>query len=247
MRIRRFLVVCCVCFFMAVSTVASCGAAYVLEPGDVLAVSVYGYSELSLKEVVIQPDGMIAVPLAGQVQTENLTASEFAAVLTERLERYLEQPLVTVNLLRRQPIKVSVLGEVYHPGYYSLERGGTLLDALSMASGWTKEAAKTKIMLFHKAQFMTLTTQGALQEAKVTQHDVNVSALPQPNSSEEQFAAVPPINLLDMLQKQDFRQNYTLKDGDVVYVSSNHRVDLIRDILPFVYPFYLLHHWEKEP
>jgi polysaccharide export outer membrane protein len=186
----------------------------ILEPGDVLNVDVYGYPELSLSEVVIQSNGKMAVPLAGEVEASGQSTNETAKTIARQLDTYLENPIVTINLVRRKMIKISVLGEVNHPGYYSFERGRTVLESISMASGWTQSAAKTKVFLIHKAQ------------------------LSQPPQK---------INLLDILNKNDISQNHELVDGDIIYLSSNHRIDIVRDILPFVYPGYLLHHWEKVP
>lgn len=42
------------------------------------------------------------------------------------------------------------------------------------------------------------------------------------------------INLLKLLQRGDFSQNVALADGDVVYLTSNHKVNFVRDIMPFI-------------
>lgn len=46
----------------------------------------------------------------------------------------------------------------------------------------------------------------------------------------------PPIrvNLLKLLNEGDLTQNYALGEGDVVFLTSNHRVDFAKDILPLV-------------
>lgn len=187
---------------------------YLLAPGDVLSVNVYGYDELNLPEVVIQPSGRMSVPLAGEVQAAQMSTEELAKEIRQRLETQLEDPVVTINVVRRQMIRVSVLGEVNHPGYYGFDRGRTVLDAISMASGWTLDAAKTKVFMLNKAQ---------------------------PNATPRK------INLLDILNKADMSKNYELADGDIIYLSRNNRIDLTHDILPFIYPIYLSHHWEQTP
>lgn len=42
------------------------------------------------------------------------------------------------------------------------------------------------------------------------------------------------VNLLDLLTKGDMTQNYTLREGDVVYVSPSKGINFARDILPFL-------------
>lgn len=51
------------------------------------------------------------------------------------------------------------------------------------------------------------------------------------------------INLLDLLKKGDTTKNYVLNDGDIVYLTDNHKVNIVADVLPFVYPGWLIHNW----
>lgn len=41
-------------------------------------------------------------------------------------------------------------------------------------------------------------------------------------------------NLLNLLQRGDMTQNYALREGDVVFLSNNGRIDFAKDIMPFV-------------
>ena len=45
-------------------------------------------------------------------------------------------------------------------------------------------------------------------------------------------------NLLRLMEKGDMSQNYELADGDVVYLTTNNRIDFARDILPWVSAVY---------
>ena len=51
------------------------------------------------------------------------------------------------------------------------------------------------------------------------------------------------VNLMDVLKKGDTSKNCILTEGDIVYLSENNKVDIVNDVLPFVYPMYLIHHW----
>ncbi|VBB09396.1 polysaccharide export protein [Lucifera butyrica] len=50
------------------------------------------------------------------------------------------------------------------------------------------------------------------------------------------------VNLLRLLEKGDMSQNIALSEGDVVYVTNNHRIDFARDILPWVTAAYQVHY-----
>ena len=47
------------------------------------------------------------------------------------------------------------------------------------------------------------------------------------------------IDLLKMLKEGDMTQNYELREGDVVYLNDNGRIDFVRDIVPFVSAIYM--------
>ncbi|MCE5286213.1 MAG: polysaccharide export protein [Pelosinus sp.] len=110
-----------------------------------------GFNGLSLNEVIVRPDGKLAVPLVGEIKVEGLSPSEVSAVIIERLNTILvEPPSVAVNVVKFHTTRVYVLGEVNHPGLYEMDKGGNLIDALAMAGGWTKDAAKKKVFIIHK-------------------------------------------------------------------------------------------------
>lgn len=52
-------------------------------------------------------------------------------------------------------------------------------------------------------------------------------------------------NLMKLLQKGDMTQNVSLKYGDVVYLTDNHRIDFTRDILPFITGTYYIKNFDK--
>lgn len=47
------------------------------------------------------------------------------------------------------------------------------------------------------------------------------------------------IDLIKMLREGDMSQNYELREGDVVYLNDNGRIDFARDILPFISAIYM--------
>lgn len=124
---------------------------YFLSTGDCLDISVYGYQELQVKELVIRPDGKIGFPLVGEVQAAGLTPGTLSANLTKSLAEYVINPRVTVNVVKFHTIRVYVLGEVSRPGMYEIEKQHNLLDALSMAGGYTRFTSKKSVYIVEKA------------------------------------------------------------------------------------------------
>ncbi len=122
---------------------------YRLGPGDVLAISVYGYGELR-EELIVRPDGKIAFPLVGELDVSGLTTAEVTGVLSKALSQYLRSADVTVNIIRFRTTRVYVLGEVDKPGMYEIGKQHNLLDAIGMAGGYTRFAIKSKVYIVQK-------------------------------------------------------------------------------------------------
>ena len=79
------------------------------------------------------------------VQAEGLTVLWLKNEITRRFSEYLEHPRVTVIVNQINSYRVSVLGRVVRPGVYPITGKTTLVEAISMAGGFTEWANKRKI------------------------------------------------------------------------------------------------------
>lgn len=123
---------------------------YRLGAGDILNISVWGHEELQLAELAVRPDGKIMFPLVGEVVVDGKSTAELTTILTTGLNEYVKDPIVTVNVLKFRTTRVYVLGQVQKPGLYEIEKQHNLLDAIGMAGGYTKDAAKKKVHIIRK-------------------------------------------------------------------------------------------------
>lgn len=125
------------------SSTESLKSIYALGAGDELTIYVSGaeeLEELNKTSFSIDNDGNLNIPLIGRVHAAGLTAVQLQTVLTERLKTYVKDPQLFVNLktLKSQPM--SVLGAVNSPGVHQLDGSRTLVDALAIAGGLSKDA-----------------------------------------------------------------------------------------------------------
>jgi polysaccharide export outer membrane protein len=115
-----------------------------LGPGDVLEVKVYDETELS-GIFAVGAAGTINYPLIGKVEVEGATSSDVADAIQRRLgEKFLKNPQVSIVIREYNSKKVSVFGEVNKPGTFKYEDNMTVIQAVSMAGGFTKTAAKNQ-------------------------------------------------------------------------------------------------------
>lgn len=120
--------------------------AYRLNPGDVVRISVWREEEL-LREARIQPDGSVSYPLVGSVEAAGKAPDAVADDIKQRLEQFIPDAVVTVELLEAQGYRVYVIGEVNRPGEYQLSQPITVLQALSIAGGLTPFAGTSGIRI----------------------------------------------------------------------------------------------------
>jgi protein involved in polysaccharide export with SLBB domain len=118
---------------------------------DSFDVRVYGDNDLS-GTYRVATDGTIDFPLAGRIPVAGLRTGEIQARLTERLkDGYLKNPQVTVLMKDWNSRKVSVLGQVQHPGSVAYHPRMTIVDAIALAGGFTGIAAKNAVSLRREA------------------------------------------------------------------------------------------------
>ena len=123
---------------------------YRLQSTDVVNITVHGQPDLTTKTRV-GADGFISFPLIDKVEAKGLTVQELESKIKKSLEKdYLVKAEVLVFIEEYHPRQVSVIGDVNNPGKYDLpkERDVTLLEAIAMAGGFTKDASAngTKVM-----------------------------------------------------------------------------------------------------
>ncbi len=120
---------------------------YTIGPEDVLEITVWRNTDLS-KVVAVRPDGRISLPLIGDVGAAGRTAAELARAIAEKLKEFKENPQVSIVVKEVNSYAIYVLGEVTKPGKYPLLSKTTLLQAITLASGFTPAAARNKMVIF---------------------------------------------------------------------------------------------------
>jgi len=122
---------------------------YRIGPGDEIYVLVADQAALS-GAFTIGPEGAYIQPVVGSVSLNGLTTKEAAQQLTARLAGILVRPQVTVNVTKRRPIRVSVIGEVTRPGRFELPYDESILSAIANAGGLTEFADDESIYVVRR-------------------------------------------------------------------------------------------------
>jgi polysaccharide export outer membrane protein len=161
---------------------------YRIGVDDIVEVSVWHNPDLNAK-VPVRPDGMISIPLVGDVMAGGKTPEEVSAEIAEKLKTYVRDPQVAVILteLRSHEYlsRVRVTGAVRNPISVPYRQGMTVLDAVLAAGGTTEFASADRTELYRK---------------------------------EGESTRAYAVRLDQILKKGDLSTNYPAQPGDVITV-----------------------------
>ena len=125
-------------------------SSYIIGPMDVLEIQVWKEPDFS-RQVLVRPDGKITLPLIGDIRASGMNTLGLKALLTEKLEGFIDNPEVTVILVEIRSKNFHIIGKVGQPGTYLLSPNMTVLQALSVAGGLAEWADKDSIRIIRRS------------------------------------------------------------------------------------------------
>ena len=169
----------------------------IVKPGVVLEIEVLasGDIEVPTTQKRVSDDGMISLPLVGDVKVVNLTLNQLQDELRKRYLKYLRKPQILLEFILDETSDgvspfghVTVLGRVKKPGWVKIPptRHLTVARAIQQAGGFATSARSSSIKVTRKGE----------------------------NKKTKSFT----VNLKALGSKGDFDGDIPLKAGDVVYV-----------------------------
>jgi polysaccharide export outer membrane protein len=175
-----------------------------LEPGDQVVIWALGVDEFPKGPMRIDPAGYLDLPLVGRVLAAGLTPEELKAVVTEKLQKHVREPEVTIQTAELATQPVSVIGAVNTPGVYRVRGRRTLLEILSLAGGLRADAGST----------ITVTHQGGA---------------PAPLSPAGQYS-VAEVSSKALMGSGGVQENPFIYPNDVISVSRAQMVYVLGDV-----------------
>ncbi len=127
-------------------------ANYLIGPEDIIEISVWKNPDLS-KVVIVRPDGMLSLPLIGDVNAAGRTPNQLREAIIEKLADYQEGAVVSVILQEINSYRIFILGAVAAPGSYIIKRRTSLLQAIALAGGFNQYASKNKIVVIRERAY----------------------------------------------------------------------------------------------
>jgi polysaccharide biosynthesis/export protein len=182
----------------AMSGAARFSQDYLLGPGDIVNLTVFGIPDLNNKDLTLDSEGQISLPFINNVQLLGLTSRESEIKISALYQSsVIKNPQVAVSVKEYRSQFINVLGAVLKPGTYQLTRRAYLIDALAMAGGLVSEKAESKVFI-HR----TPDSDASMAE--------QVAGVAKKESIE--------IDLAQLLERGDVSLNVPVYAGDVISV-----------------------------
>ncbi|MGD8237786.1 MAG: SLBB domain-containing protein [Armatimonadota bacterium] len=133
---------------VAAAAAPAAGPEYVIGPGDVIQLSVFGEQDLS-GPYRVEAGGEISLPyIETPVELAGCTLAAAQQRLTQHLAKLLKRPRVTVVLDEERSVRiVSVAGAVLAPSVVELPVGATAFSAIARAGGFAPDAGTDAVLL----------------------------------------------------------------------------------------------------
>ena len=118
--------------------------------GDKINIQVYNEKELS-GIYQVSPEGYITFPFIGEIKVDGLNIFSLAMKISSKLkEGYLKEPNVTVLVEEFVSKRIFVLGQVKKAGSFPIRRRMSVIEAISLAGGFTNLADLSNVVVTRK-------------------------------------------------------------------------------------------------
>jgi protein involved in polysaccharide export with SLBB domain len=128
-------------------------ADYVVGPGDVLEVQLYGNQNRALR-LTVGRDGTVNFPELGPINVVGQLFNSVRSSIEARVQRQIIGVRASVSMYDTRSIRVFVLGEAQQPGSYTISGLGTITSALFAAGGVKKIGSLRNIELKRQGELI---------------------------------------------------------------------------------------------
>lgn len=119
---------------------------YRIQPGDKISIKFFSNPELNETSIVVRPDGFINPQLISELRAGGRTVSELKAQLERDYNEILLRPMITVSIIDFVAPRIYVGGQINKPGRYDLREAKTVVQAIFLAGGFTRDARRSMVI-----------------------------------------------------------------------------------------------------
>ncbi|MEM7793153.1 MAG: SLBB domain-containing protein [Cyanobacteria bacterium P01_C01_bin.118] len=182
---------------------------YILGPGDQIRVDVlvdFIIFEDPIDQIVLL-DGSLTLPWIGKVDVAGLNPIQAEAKVVDAYSLYIRKPRITFQLLQPRPLRVGIAGQIKRPGGYTLQ--------VNSEAGEGSEDSEGRTRFWPTLSQAISQAGGITRSADVRSVEITREGLFEPIK----------VNLWDLVETGDLRQDVLLRDGDRIIVPTAESID----------------------
>ncbi|MFQ5868641.1 MAG: SLBB domain-containing protein [Candidatus Zixiibacteriota bacterium] len=161
---------------------------YILGPGDMLQVDLWGEMPTSF-QTIVTPEGTLLLPTVGKIEVGGLTLSKVKEVVKEQVLKRYRNVEITTTLVQLRNMRIPVTGAVRNPGMFTASSADRVSQVIAKAGGFIEKSETSRI-------------QASERRVKVLHWDGSVD-----------YADIQRYKVTG-----DLTCNPVVRDGDVIYV-----------------------------
>jgi polysaccharide export outer membrane protein len=119
---------------------------YEIGVSDVVQVTVWRDPSLST-EMAVRPDGVLTVPLVGEVNAAGRTTMEVKKDIEQKLSAFVKNAVVTVAVIEVNSYRFTVAGNAERPGMFTPRYYVTVSEAIALAGGPNRYASASEVVV----------------------------------------------------------------------------------------------------
>ena len=188
---------------------------YILGAGDRIKLDVFSVPEFS-GEYVVLPNGSVNLPQVGMLMVQGYTTEQASKMVVDRYSAILTRPIINFNVTTTRPMMIAIAGEIERPGAYSLSGSG---NGGNNNNGNNNNGGGSESMTLSRAiQIADGVTRSAdLQRVQISRRRAG-------NVKDDLIT----VNLLQLIQSGDGRQDIRLRDGDSILIPAGNAIDSVQ-------------------
>ncbi|MBO6974268.1 MAG: polysaccharide biosynthesis/export family protein [Prochlorococcus marinus CUG1435] len=179
---------------------------YIIGSGDVLNLLVFGHPDFSSLLNILN-DGSVQIPFYGNTNLDGLTLTQAEKKIHKLISKNIISPVISINLVQRRPVRVSVVGEIVRPGLYTI-------GSSSVPATQNSQRLVLENNIIPKISDV-IKQAGGLTVSSDASNILIKRVLP----GKEKNYKIARVNLYELIFNGDQNQNLTLFDGDVVIIN----------------------------
>ncbi|MCX5801663.1 MAG: SLBB domain-containing protein [Candidatus Eisenbacteria bacterium] len=184
---------------------------YMVGPGDVFVVNVWGKASLQLR-LEVDTEGKIFVPDSGSLLVGNKSLEEARNLIRSMVLSAIPQGNVEIRLAVLRKFKVHVSGEIESPGSYVASQVTRVSEIISIAAGDTVDPGFEQTSTFRDVAPSDLTVPRPREISSLRNIELR-----RRNGETER------VDLVLFFVTGDLSRNPCVRDGDIIYVPKSER------------------------